>query len=56
MVKHHLGIALQFLVLTALPMLCWWQLTYGFNLIWMPGLLLVGVVVFSLGQFLRESK
>jgi hypothetical protein len=51
--KHHLGVALQFLVLVALPMLVWWQLNFGFALIWMPALLVVGIAVFSLGTWLR---
>lgn len=51
---HWLGIALQFLVLCGLPLLCWWQLTFGFNLIWMPGMLTLGAVVFFIGTRLRE--
>jgi len=51
--KHQFGVVLQFLVLIALPMLCWWQLQFGFPLIWMPGLLLVGVVLFTAGTWLR---
>ena len=53
--KHELGVLLQFLVLTALPMLIYWQLTYGFKLIYMPALLLVGIVIFSVATRMRES-
>jgi hypothetical protein len=53
--RHQLGTAIQFLVLCLLPMLVWWQLQFGFPLIWMPALLLVGVVLFSLGTWLREQ-
>lgn len=52
---HRLGLLLQFAVLVFLPLLILWQLTFGFELIWMPALLLVGVIVFSLGTKLRES-
>ena len=53
---HHLGLALQFIVLTLLPMLILWQLTYGFKLIYMPASLLVGIVVFVIGTRLREAQ
>ena len=53
--KHQLGVFLQFVVLTALPMLIYWQLMYGFPLIYMPALLLCGVFVFAVGTQLRES-
>jgi hypothetical protein len=53
--KHHFGVLLQVLVLAALPILCLWQLQFGFPLIWMPGLLVVGVLMFWLGTRLRES-
>lgn len=51
---QQLGLALQFFVLVALPLLCWWQLNFGFSLIWMPALLTVGIVLFSLGTWLRS--
>ena len=54
--RHRLGILLQFVPLVFLPALMMWQLTFGFPLIWMPGLLLVGVVVFAVGTKLRESQ
>lgn len=53
--KHQIGVFLQFAVLVFLPMLILWQLQFGFDLIWMPSLLLVGVVLFILGTRLRES-
>jgi hypothetical protein len=53
--RQQIGVAIQFLVLALLPMLVWWQLMFGFPLIWMPVLLMVGVLVFWLGTRLRES-
>jgi hypothetical protein len=52
---RHVGLVLQFVVLTLLPMLCYWQLQYGFRLIWMPALLTVGVVIFAIGTKLRGA-
>lgn len=46
---------MQFVVLAALPMLCYWQLQFGFPLVWMPALLTLGIVVFWMGTKLRES-
>lgn len=54
--RQQIGVLLQFLVLTALPMLCYWQLQFGFRLIWMPLLLTVGIVLFWLGTRLRETS
>ena len=54
--KHQIGMALQFLVLVFLPLLIIWQLNFGFQLIWMPGLTVVGMLVFWVGTQLRESK
>ena len=54
-VRHYLGLALQFVALVFLPLLIIWQLNFGFPLIWMPLLLLVGFIVFSIGTRLRES-
>ncbi|GIX03333.1 MAG: hypothetical protein KatS3mg113_0339 [Planctomycetaceae bacterium] len=53
--KRHLGFLLQLLVLGCLPVLSYWQLFFGFPLIWMPALLTLGIVVFWLGTRLRES-
>ncbi len=54
--KQQIGFALQFIVLTATPLISWWQLQFGFKLIWMPGLLLTAMVLFWIGTRLRESK
>jgi hypothetical protein len=53
--RRHVGFFMQLVVLGALPVLSYWQLTYGFPLIWMPGLLTAGIVIFWLGTRLRES-
>ena len=47
--------SLQFLALVFLPLLILWQLQFGFELIWMPSMLLLGVVVFAIGHLLREK-
>jgi len=54
--KQQVGFFLQFVVLTATPLISWWQLQFGFKLIWMPGLLLVAAVLFWIGTRLRESQ
>ena len=54
--RHHIGIILQFVTLVFLPALVVWQLAFGFPLIWMPGLLVVGIVLFTFGTKLRESR
>ena len=51
--KHQIGVLLQLMVLSLLPCLILWQLNFGFNLIYMPMLLLVGIVVFEIGRRLR---
>jgi hypothetical protein len=53
--RHHLGWLLQLFVLSVLPVLVYWQLRNGFSLIWMPGLLTTGILIFWLGTRLRES-
>ena len=53
--RHHIGFLLQFVVLVFLPMLILWQLEFGFRLILMPALTLVGIVVFWIGYKLREG-
>lgn len=52
--RQQLGFVLQLAVLAALPMLIVWQLMYGFPLIWMPALTVVGIAVFWVGHKLRE--
>jgi hypothetical protein len=51
--KHYLGISLQFITLVFLPLLVIWQLNFGFDLIYMAGLLLLGIVLFTIGTKLR---
>jgi hypothetical protein len=53
--RQHIGITMQFLTLVFLPLLILWQLEFGFPLIWMPGLLVVGILVFTICTRLRES-
>jgi hypothetical protein len=53
--KKQIGFLLQFVVLTITPLISWWQLQFGFKLIWMPGLLLVSAILFWIGTRLRES-
>jgi hypothetical protein len=54
-VRQQIGVLLQFAVLVFLPMLILWQLEFGFRLILMPALTLVGIVVFWIGYKLREG-
>ena len=54
-VRHYIGLALQFVALVFLPLLIIWQLNFSFPLIWMPLLLLLGLIVFTIGTRLRES-
>lgn len=51
--KQYLGLFLQFITLVFLPLLILWQLTFGFQLVWMPALTLLGIVVFAIGTKLR---
>jgi uncharacterized membrane protein YqjE len=51
--KYHIGITLQFFALVFLPLLIIWQLNFGFRLIYMPALTIVGIVVFAIGTKLR---
>lgn len=53
--RNLIGLALQFVALVFLPLLVIWQLNFGFELIWMPAMLLVGVAVFTVGHLLREK-
>ena len=53
--RQHVGFLLQFAVLVFLPMLILWQLAFGFPLIVMPALTVVGIVVFWIGYKLREG-
>jgi hypothetical protein len=51
--KHYLGLSLQFITLVFLPLLIIWQLNFGFELIYMPTLTVVGIIVFTIGTKLR---
>lgn len=53
--RRHIGFLMQLAVLAFLPMLILWQLNFGFRLVVMPMLTLVCIVVFSIGQKLREG-
>lgn len=53
--RHHLGVGMQIAAMVFLPLLIVWQLEYGFRILYMPMLLLVGMAVFWLGTRLRES-
>lgn len=52
---HHLGITLQMLAMAFLPIVIGYQLLFGFKLIVMPTCTIIGIVVFSLGTWLREK-
>ena len=54
-IKQQVGFLLQFIVLTTTPLISWWQLQFGYKLIWMPGLLLTAAALFWFGTRLRES-
>ena len=54
-VKHLVGMFLQLLPLSVLPLIIVFQLFYGFRLIVMPISLLIGITLFSIGTALRES-
>jgi len=53
--KHYLGIILQLVAMTGLPLIIMYQLLFGFQLIVMPVCLTIGVLVFWLGTILREK-
>jgi hypothetical protein len=53
--RTYVGIALQFIALVFLPVIIYWQLQFGFELIYMPACLLVGVLIFMAGHILREK-
>ena len=54
--KQQFGFILQFAVLTITPLISWWQLQFGFKLIYMPGLLIVSIALFWIGTRLRETS
>jgi hypothetical protein len=53
--RQQIGFLMQYAALVLLPMLILWQLVFGFRLIVMPILTLVGAVVFWIGHKLREG-
>ena len=53
--RNSIGMLLQFAALIFLPLLIIWQLNFGFRLVWMPALTILGVVVFWIGTSLREK-
>ncbi|GAG10540.1 unnamed protein product, partial [marine sediment metagenome] len=48
--RNAVGFLMQFAVLVFLPLLIIWQLEFGFELLWMPSLTVVGIVVFWTGH------
>lgn len=52
--RNLIGFVMQLAALVFLPMLIVWQLDFGFKLVWMPALTVVGALVFYLGHRLRE--
>jgi hypothetical protein len=53
--RWQIGVLLQVVALTLLPMLMLWQLDFGIPLIVMPALTVVGIVIFYVGHRLREG-
>jgi hypothetical protein len=54
--RNTIGFLLQFAALVFLPMLIVWQLNFGFRLLWMPSLTVAALIVFWIGQSLRERR
>jgi hypothetical protein len=52
---HHLGIFLQICAMTLLPLIILYQLQFGFQLVVMPVLTVIGFAVFWIGTQLREK-
>lgn len=55
-ILNSIGFLLQFSALVFLPLLIIWQLNFGFQLLWMPGLTLVGLAAFWIGHALRDKE
>lgn len=51
---NTVGFLLQFAALVFLPLLIFWQLDFGFRLLWMPTLTLLAVLAFWIGHQLRD--
>ncbi|MFP6702429.1 MAG: hypothetical protein VB861_11825 [Planctomycetaceae bacterium] len=54
--RQQVGFLMQLVVLTLLPFLIVWQLSYELPLIRMPVLTLAGIALFTLGTRLRNGK
>ncbi|MCY2968785.1 MAG: hypothetical protein NT069_35025 [Planctomycetota bacterium] len=54
--RQSLGFLLQLVVLMFLPLVIGWQLFFGFPLLVMPTATLLAIVVFSIGQMLRQPR
>jgi len=55
-IRNTLGFLMQFAALVFLPLIILWQLNFGFQLLWMPGLTVAGMIVFWIGHALREKS
>lgn len=53
--RQTIGFFMQLFVLAVLPVLIYWQLSFGIKLIVMPVSLLIGITIFTIGTKLRES-
>lgn len=54
-IRNTVGFLLQFAALVFLPLLIFWQLDFGFRLLWMPTLTTAAVVIFWIGHRLRDK-
>ncbi|MEZ5943281.1 MAG: hypothetical protein R3C18_17950 [Planctomycetaceae bacterium] len=54
--KNTIGFVMQFAALVFLPLLIFWQLNFGFQLLWMPGMTIVGAAMFMIGHSLRDKS
>jgi hypothetical protein len=52
--KNMIGFVLQFIALVFLPAMLFFQLDFGFRLLWMPALTVAALIVFYLGHMLRD--
>jgi hypothetical protein len=53
--RRQIGFLMQFGALVFLPMIILWQLVFGFRLIVMPALTVVGALVFWIGYKLNQG-
>jgi hypothetical protein len=54
--RNTIGFLLQFAALVFLPLLIFWQLDFGFRLLWMPSMTLAALAAFWIGHFLRDKS